>query len=379
MVVPEIANRTRCVTCRGRGKTPAKTKCSGCAGHGYVPLDRQEFLWDLVAVDESSCLKNPRAKITKFFLTGLRDAAHRVVLTGTPNPESELDMWCQVAFLHGWAYRCSSYWQFRAAWFSQTEAMDWYPNPGTLDMMREETAKTAFLCTRRDADMPDRKVRETRRLTMPKKLREAYDKAEEDFVLEYDGKDVDSTVYAGVRWQWMRRMCGGFVGDECVWRGKVDELVNLLRGELAREQVVVWYAYNKEIDFSEKCLLSAGISAMILYGPVSPAERRRRIDAFTKGETRVLLVQQKVAEFGADFSVADTAVVFSRHPGLLTNQQSEDRIVHPKKTWPLLYVDLTVRDTVDEDVSELIREKKFRSQKLFDKALMERVRERRNG
>ena len=379
MVVPEIANRTRCVTCRGRGKTPAKTKCSGCAGHGYVPLDRQEFLWDLVAVDESSCLKNPRAKVTKFFLSGFRDAAHRVVLTGTPNPESELDMWCQVAFLHGWAYRCSSYWQFRAAWFSQTEAMDWYPNPGTLDMMREETAKTAFLCTRRDADMPDRKVRETRRLTMPKKLREAYDKAEEDFVLEYDGKDVDSTVYAGVRWQWMRRMCGGFVGDECVWRGKVDELVNLLRGELAREQVVVWYAYNKEIDFSEKCLLSAGISAMILYGPVSPAERRRRIDAFTKGETRVLLVQQKVAEFGADFSVADTAVVFSRHPGLLTNQQSEDRIVHPKKTWPLLYVDLTVRDTVDEDVSELIREKKFRSQKLFDKALMERVRERRNG
>jgi len=378
MVLPEIANRERCGLCRGKGKAgPEKAKCGGCAGRGYVPMDRQEFLWDIVAVDESSCLKNPKAKITKFFLSGFRDSAHRVVLTGTPNPESELDMWCQVAFLHGSAYRCSSYWQFRAGWFSQTDALDWYPNPGTLDMMREETARVAFVCTRRDADMPDRKVHETRSLTMPKKLRDAYDSAEEDFVLEYDGEDVDSTIYAGVRWQWMRRMCGGFIGDECVWRGKVDELVNLLRGELAREQVVVWYAYNKEIDFSEKCLLSAGISAMILYGPVAPAERRRRITAFTKGDVRVLLVQQKVAEFGADLSAADTAIVYSRHAALLTNQQSEDRIVHPQKTVPLLYVDLTVRDTVDEDLTELIREKKFRSQKLLDRALMERVRQRR--
>ena len=287
-----------------------------------------------------------------------------------------MDLWCQVAFLHGTAFGCKTYWAFRAKHFEQI-GYDWEPRHGTRELIERELSRVSIRVSRRDARMPDRKVREVRTLEMPPKLRKAYDTAERDFVLEYEDEEHARTMFSTTRWIWMRRMCGGHLDGELVWDGKIRELVSLLRGELAREQVVVWFCFNEEIAACATALEQVGVPARVMHGDVPQAKRRKDRDAFERGEFCVFLLQQKVAEFGMDLSAADTAIVYSRHPALQTNQQSEDRIVHMSKgDRPLLYVDLVAKDSVDEDVSEMVSAKRVRSQRVMDGGIWERMQAR---
>jgi len=58
---------------------------------------------------------------------------------------------------------------------------------------------------------------------------------------------------------------------------------------------------------------------------------------------------------------ADTAIYYSNYYSFEMRTQSEDRIIHPLKQTPLLYVDLVTENTIDEDVVEILQTKKLRA------------------
>ena len=97
---------------------------------------------------------------------------------------------------------------------------------------------------------------------------------------------------------------------------------------------------------------------------------------FQRKEVRVLVLQQATAQTGVDLSAADTAIYFSTPPGQMARVQTEDRILSLKKSSPLLYVDLVVKGSVDEDVMELLAEKKALSDLSLGRALAAKMRER---
>lgn len=335
-------------------------------------------LWDAVVADESTFLKNPQAKVTRFFLSNFRAVPHRWALTGMPNPEGPLDLWCQLAFLDGHAFGCDSYWKHRARHYEpDSSGFGWTPKPGVAEMMQAELGSRAFCLRRRDAGMVTRRVYERREVELPKKLRDAYSDAEKLFVLEYDEAEVKRTVWATERWHWMRRLCAGFVDRKLVWPGKIKELVSLARGELYGEQVVVWFAYNAEIYECAKALRAANVRAEVMVGETKPERRRALENHFRKGWFRVFLIQEMLGESGLDLSTADTAMYFSNNPGYFARVESEARIEHPKKTTPCLYIDLVAKDTVEEVISENLLIKGYRSQSMFDRAVMHGMRQRR--
>jgi superfamily II DNA or RNA helicase len=232
--------------------------------------------------------------------------------------------------------------------------------------------------------MPERVVRERRVLQMPADLRAAYDRAERDFILEF-GKTSQTTIFATTAWVWLRRMCGGFVGGDCVWPAKIRELEELLCGELGGEPVVVWCAFNQEIDEIDRrwsCGLYSGKLPKLLRswayitGEVPLRERDRIIHMFNNKQLRVLLLQQKIAEFGLDLSAASASIYISRHAALSTNQQCADRIVHPRKRGTLLHVDVVAENSVDEDLLNALVVKQWKSDQLMQADLLTRIRNR---
>ena len=335
--------------------------------------------WDAVVLDESTFVKNPRAKVTRFFLQNFRAVLHRWALTGMPNPEGPLDLWCQLAWLDGHAFGRRSYWEHRAQDFEpDATGFGWRPKPTVTRRMQIELGRRAFCLRRKDAGMATKKVYERREVELPPKLRKAYEEAERVFVLEYDGEEVKRTVWATERWHWMRRLCAGFVDHELVWSGKVDELVSLAKGELREEQIVVWFAYNAEIHACARALRAKKVRTEVMTGDTPPERRRAVENQFRAGWFRVILIQEMLGETGLDLSMADTAIYFSNNPGLQARMQSEARIEHPKKKVPALYIDLVARDTVEETISENLTLKGYRSQILFDRAVMAGIRERKH-
>ena len=337
--------------------------------HLAIP-ELNKFKWDAVILDESHCIKDPRSKITKYFLKSFKNADHRWLLTGTPNPKSDLEFWPQFAFLDGKAFGCSTYWKFRSTYFKQPmfgNPGEWIPKVGSISNIKREVAERAFVLRRKDVDMDVPKVYEERLLTLPPALLKAYTGLARDFILDFRGKEVSRTIYAPVTTTWLRQLCGGFLNKKLAWRGKLWELIELLNGELANEQVVIWFNYNHELYAACDFLNEKGITTDWITGAKKPKDRRKTERAFNTGKVQALLMQVKVAEEGMNLSAADTAIYYSPPYGTKARAQTEDRILDVVKDGPLLIIDLLVRDSVDTAYLEVLQSDIYRQGNFMDR------------
>lgn len=326
--------------------------------------------WDAVIADESTFLKNPKAKVTKFFLKHFRQVPHRWALTGLPNPESDLEFWTQLAWLDGRAFDCRSYWQFLTQFFEQRFLQyGWQPKVGTQSFIRREVGKRACILRRKDVDMDRPKIYETRSLELPADLKKIYKKAEQDFVLELDSKSK-TTIYAPVRTTWLRQLCGGFLDGKLVWPGKVEEVVYLLRSELRNEKVIVWFDYNQELHAVEQALDKKGILSNAVTGKDSRKTRQWKFQDWRVNSIRILLVQQRIAQTGMDLSAADTNIYYSSPLGLHDRKQTEDRSIHPSKKTAVLYLDLVVKNSVEQDFHRALFDKSTRCEQTLRRAML---------
>jgi len=331
--------------------------------------------WDAVILDESTFIKNPKAKVTRFFLKHFRDVPHRWILTGMPNPETDLNFWCQLAFLDGHFMKCRSYWDFRVRHYIPGAFNDWVPKITTADQVQKAVGMRCFIQRRKDTGMDRRVVTEVRQVELPPEIRKTYVGVENDYALN----DELETKWSVTQYSWLRQLCGGFADGDYIWTGKMQELLSLLKGELAHEPVVVWFNYNNELHRAAKTLTENGIMNTVLFGGVPLEERERRRQAFQSGKVRVILLQQAVAQMGMDLSRADTAIYYSEPVSHLASRQTRDRIVNLNKNGQLLILYLLAENTVDEDVHELVNTKRLTSGLSLSKALQHAMRRRRSS
>jgi SNF2 family DNA or RNA helicase len=324
--------------------------------------------WTGLVLDESTTIRNPKAKITKRLLRTFEHVPLRAILTGYPAPESLLDYYCQFAFKNNGPFMgCKNYWDFRRKFFIQLDEVaewDWIPKSETRTKIMRRVRSEAFVMTRKQAGIGTRKVYETREVAMSPEQAKIYNQLLRSFEYKYKKEHV-STKWILVQVNWLGQIAGGFEPrtKNCIGQGKIRELHNLLSTELFAEQVVVWFRYNKELFAAKKAL--AEFKPAHIVGKTPPEIRTKRIDEFQSGERRILLCQARCTRLGLDFSAASTAIYFSNYYDLEVRVQSEDRIVHPKKSEPLLYVDLISKRTVDEPIVNLLQEKKVEASLVF--------------
>lgn len=326
--------------------------------------------WDGIIIDESTGIRNPKATRTKMCCKQFKLTPFRAILTGLPDPESNLDYFQQMAFLNGQFMGCKNYWEFRNKFFHQI-IYDWVPRKGTIAKIKAEVNKYAFILTRKQAGMGSRKIYEKRYVELPPKVRREYRNLERDFCL--GGKETKWTIVVKI---WLARLAGGQPenSDFCSMH-KFHEILYLLNSELRKEQCVIWFRFNLELIYMHHMLDLKGITNDFITGETSPAERERTRKRFNKGKFRHLLVQIKCGKFGNDYSGASTTIYYSNSFAYEERAQSEDRIISPKKKEPVLILDILARDTVDEDIYNALRDKKMNS-KIFSSKILENLRRR---
>jgi len=321
--------------------------------------------WDHVILDEHF-IKNPKAQVTKHFLSNYRRVPHRWWLTGTPMPESELDVVCPMLWLDGRYMGHRDFWTYRAHNYTQF-GYDWVAKPGVREAQLTHLAGRALMLRREDVDLGVEKIYQIRTFNLPPPLARAYRTMEDEFISEFEGREQARTVWRGEQYSWLRQLCGGHTKLEGqlteVWDGKYRELVYLLDSELKGEAVVVWASFTAELQSAGVALARAGVPYGLLTG-ATPVEDRGRIIAEFNGGTggRVLLCQTEIGKYGIDLSAAATAIYLSSPLGTETRAQSEDRIVSVATRRAALIIDFVVSDTVDQDVYDMITGKKLASE-----------------
>lgn len=320
--------------------------------------------WDLVIIDESTCIRNPKAKTTDVVLRHLAAAPYRAILTGLPNPEGPENYVTQMLFLEGGRpfMGSTNFWQWRQDHMQPT-GFDWAVKGASLNALRQEVRARAFFMTRREAGIPDEKLRQTRWVQLPAKVLKAIKQARKEFAV---GDRLTNNVLTAMQWEC--QLAGGRF-PTLEHDAKFVELEELLAGEFKNQQVVVWARYTAELEAAVSRLEKAKIKCALVNGDVARDERERRIAAFKAGRTRVLVAQPQCLKMGVDLSEAEVAIVLSNYFDLEVRAQMEDRIVHPKKARPALIVDLVAENTIDEDVLDALTDKR-REAGVFNSRLM---------
>lgn len=344
------------------------------------PAIATSIAWDCVILDESTFITNPKSKITKIVRKEFRHVRCKAVLAGEPAPESDLDFFEQMAFLHDRFLGCGTYYQFRHRYFYRL-GWEWEPRKlGFKKQLREEVRRLGFVLSAHEAGVKYNRIYQRRYVRLSPECQRRYREARRSFSV-----DEAETKWAIVVAGWLTRLAGGCTADskdklsKPFSTHKIDELDYLACERFSGESLVVWFRYTDEIRFCRERLEARGVSLRCIDGSTPLVLRHAYRKAFQAGRIRVMLVQAKCARFGLDLSKSNIAIYYSNWWNWLTRAQSEARLEHPTKVGAtLLYIDLVTERTYDEAVLDVLKDKKLNSRYFLRKVLVKHAqRERR--
>ena len=318
--------------------------------------------WDLVVVDESSRIKNARSKYFKSLMLQLSPVKHKLLLSGTPTPESILEAVPQLLFLQGEVLGCKNYWEFLAK-YTLKYGYDRLLYKSAKEKLFELLHKTCYFLSQKKAGVAQKSKHIKVLFPKTNKQKELYAQIKTDFEMDINGKHYE-TDYVLTTLIWACRIAGGLLDGGIVSEHKLKYLIKLLKRTPGK--VVVWFRFNEELHYVYQKLTELGISCASYYGEVSVEERKQIEDAFQKGRYKAILLQLKTGLYALDLSAADTAVYYSNSWSLEERIQSEKRISHPKKKSCLTYVDLLTKGWPDTTIYNALKRKNISAKLIWE-------------
>ena len=345
-----------------------------------VTPELADHVWDVVIADESTRIRNPKAKITKVFLKRFKNVQNKAILSGFPDPESWMDLCSQFLWLKGEFVGCQNYWQAQRRFYNHV-AYAWFPRKGTKEKFATYLSQNSFVRSRKHCKVGSVKLYEARYVELTDRQKDLIKSLETNFALPPIRGSAGDLEAFKTKWRVSvqiayQRIAGGFRpergGSILVSDAKLVELQELVKNELKLEShIVVWFKYNHEIHVANAMLRSMGRDTTVITGKTPPVARGDLL-RYWRRNGGVLCAQVKCARYGVDCSQADTAIYYSTPYDAEYRIQSEDRIVHPQKRTPLLIIDLVTRGTVDEDIHKALVAKKYDAAEVFKNYLERR-------
>ena len=326
----------------------------------------------LIAVDESTTIKNPGAKRTKNILGLSKYSKYRRILTGSPVTKSPLDLYTQCYFLSPWLLDHSSFYTFknryavmRTANFGgrSVQIVVGYRNLGELS---EKLKPFSYRVLKDDClDLP-KKTFMKRIVQLSDEQKKVYSQMKQTALAFLNGK---AATTATVMTQLMRLhqiTCGHFTADDgttqILKNNRIDELIDLLHE--VHGKVVIWAHYRHDIETIVEHIkkeFNTGVdnSVMTYYGDTSVEDRQKAIKEIQDPDSpvRFLVGTPQTGGYGITLTAASTMIYYSNGYDLEKRQQSEARIDRIGQTKPMTYVDIIAEDTVDERIVKALRKK----------------------
>jgi len=224
-----------------------------------------------------------------------------------------------------------------------------------LDDLRARIASASYRCESDEVlvDLPPA-TQVTRTCALTGKAREAYDQMEAELYVEIGGGQV-TAANGAVKLMRLSQIASGYLpldGEAQVIHAAKNDLLRSVLGDLqpptpwARgEAVVIFARYHPELDSIHAACKATGHEVRELSG------RRRQLDEWQGGAGNVLAAQIQAGSEGVDMTRARVAIYWGPvwHG---QREQSERRVRRPGQDRPVLYVDLVVEDTVEQDIIE---------------------------
>jgi SNF2 family DNA or RNA helicase len=331
--------------------------------------------------DESSRMKNSKAKTTKTLLKFAEKLKHRIVMSGTPAPNGLYEYWAQMQFVHPSIFHPSFY-AFRNTYFHLER--NGYKMIQQGSFMTRQMAKEIFskgfkyeitpanekrLVARMEPwahqakkinclDLPEQ-IDEVREVEMGPKQKVLYKEMKRNLITTIQGETVTAQV-ALAKLMKLREMTSGFAIDE---RGetrdigenpKIAELESILE-EAGNQPVIIWCQFQKEIRDVSALLTKLGKTFSTIYAETD--DRNESIQNFLNGKSQYLIAHPRSAAHGLTFVNCSLQVFYSLSYSWEEYEQARARTHRAGQRNACTYIHILAKDSIDQEIYKVLQKK----------------------
>ena len=322
----------------------------------------------LMAIDESTTIKNPEAKRTKNIVSLGRYAVCKRILTGSPVTKSPLDLYKQCEFLDPWLLDHSSYYSFRTRYAVMKTAnfggrsvqiVVGYRNLGELS---DKLKPFSYRVLKDDClDLP-KKTFMKRVVQLTSEQLKVYSQMKKEALAILNGKMLTTANALTQLMRLQQITCGHFKSDDGTTQelksNRIEELINVLNE--IEGKVVIWAHWQSDVRQIIKAISEEfGQDSFVDYYGLTPQdERQQNIKRFQEDDKcKFFIGTPQTGGYGITLTAASNMVYYSNGYDLEKRQQSEARIDRIGQTKPMTYIDIICEDTVDERIVKALRKK----------------------
>ena len=322
----------------------------------------------LMAIDESTTIKNPTAKRTKSIVGLSKNSKYRRIMTGSPITKNPLDLYSQCEFLDPYLLDFTSYYAFRNRYAEMKtmhlrgrsiQVVDEFKNLGELS---ETLQGFSYRVLKEDClDLPPKNWIK-RHITLSKEQQKVYDQMKKAAMAVLNGK-VTSTMTVITQLMRLQQItCGHFVADDGttqeIKNNRITELMDAL--DEIEGKAIIWGHWQKDIqNIVDEIEKKYGSGSVVDYYGLTPQDKRQ--DNIRKFQSdprcRFFVGTPSTGGYGITLTSANTVIYYSNGYDLEKRLQSEDRAHRIGQKKNVTYIDIIADKTVDEKIVKSLRDK----------------------
>lgn len=329
-----------------------------------------------MVIDESTCIKNPKAQVTKATMKLGAKASKRWILNGTPVTQGPLDLFSQCKFLSKDSIPYRSYTAFKATFAEeqlitmQNRSFRKIVGYRNIERLTSEIDPFSLRLEKEDClDLPS-KTFITRHVEMTPEQLKAYAQMKNLCMAQLESGEIASVTMALTKLLRLHQITTGFFTDD---EGNTTLLKNnriqaLLDVAETTKKLVIFCAYKENVMQATRALAEMfGDKSVVTYtGATGKDERTSAVAEFQNNEEVRFFIGTSAAAKGLTLHAASTMVYYSCNYSLETRLQSQDRIHRIGQENKCTYVDLVSPSTVDEKILEAIIAKREIAKSVLD-------------
>lgn len=326
------------------------------------------WIWDMVVIDELSSFKSSKAKRFRA-LKKVRPYFKRIVgLTGTPAPNSLIDLWPQIYLLDSGQRLGKTITGYKERYFKPGRrngyvVYNWELKEGSEEAIQNKISDICISMSAKDyLDIPER-IDNRVEITLPIKVMDTYKQLEKDLVLEIGEEDI-TAANAAVLTNKLLQLANGAIysEDKEVVRihdeklDRLEEIIDTANGK----PVLVFYNFKHDYGRISKMLTNNKIKHQTL-------NTSDDIKKWNNGEIRVALLHPASAGHGLNLQYGGNIIVwFGLTWSLELYQQANARLHRQGQKETVIIHHLIAKGTVDEDVMNALANKEVNQSMLLE-------------
>lgn len=327
------------------------------------------FDFDMVVIDELSSFKSPSAKRFKS-LRKVRPKVKRIIgLTGTPAPNSLMDLWSEINLLDMGERLGRFISNYRKEYFfpdkrNQQIIFSYKPRDGAEDQIYNKIADICVSMKACDYLKMPKRIDNVVEAVLSENEQALYQKLEKEMLLPFADGDIDA-VNAAALSNKLLQMASGAVYDEfkmvkIIHDKKLDVLEDLIEAANGKP-VLVFYAYKHDNDRISKRFR------------VTELLTSEDITKWNKGEIPIAIAHPLSTAHGLNLQAGGSTVIwFGLTWSLELYQQANARLWRQGQKETVIIHHIVAKATIDEQVMKAL-EKKDSSQSALIAAVKARI------